>query len=39
MHSVGLEPPKMILISTRTTYQAAGDAGIAYSIVAQTRYL
>ena len=27
MHSVGLEPTKLILIGTRTTYQATGDAG------------
>ena len=27
MHSVRLEPTKMILINTRTTYQATGDAG------------
>ena len=26
MHSVRLEPTKLILIGTRTTYQAAGDA-------------
>ena len=26
MHSVGLEPAKLILIGTRTTYQATGDA-------------
>ena len=25
MHSVGLEPTKLILIDTRTTYQATGD--------------
>ena len=28
MHSVRLEPTKSILIGTRTTYQATGDAGI-----------
>ena len=28
MHSVGLEPTKLILIGTRTTYQATGDAGL-----------
>ena len=28
MHSVRLEPTKMILIGTRTTYQATGDADI-----------
>ena len=27
LHSVRLEPTKLILIGTRTTYQAAGDAG------------
>ena len=27
MHSVGLEPTKLILIGTRTTYQSTGDAG------------
>ena len=27
MHSVRLEPTKLILIGTRTTYQATGDAG------------
>ena len=26
MHSVRLEPTKLILIGTRTTYQATGDA-------------
>ena len=30
MHSVRLEPTKMILIGTRITYQATGDAGISY---------
>ena len=28
MHSVRLEPTKLIWIGTRTTYQATGDAGI-----------
>ena len=28
MHSVRLEPTKLIFIGTRTTYQAAGDAGL-----------
>ena len=28
MHSVAFEPTKLILISTRTTYQATGDAGL-----------
>ena len=28
MHSVGLEPAKLILIGTRTTYQATGDASM-----------
>ena len=28
MHSVRLEPTKLILIGTRTTYQAPGDAGL-----------
>ena len=28
MHSVRLEPAKMILIGTRTTYQATGDADL-----------
>ena len=28
MHSVKLEPTKLILIGTRTTYQATGDAGV-----------
>ena len=28
MHSVRLEPPKLILIVTRTIYQATGDAGV-----------
>ena len=27
MHSVGLEPSKLILIGTRTAYQATGEAG------------
>ena len=27
MHSVKLETTKLILIGTRTTYQATGDAG------------
>ena len=27
MHSVRLEPAKLILVGTRTTYQATGDAG------------
>ena len=27
MHPVGLEPTKLILIGTRTTYQVTGDAG------------
>ena len=27
MHSVRLEPTKLILTGTRTTYQATGDAG------------
>ena len=27
MHSVGLESTKLILIGTRTTYQATADAG------------
>jgi len=27
MHSVGLEPTKLILTGTWTTYQATGDAG------------
>ena len=27
MHSVRLEPTKMILVGTQTTYQATGDAG------------
>ena len=27
MYSVRLEPTKLILIGTRTTYQATGDAG------------
>ena len=27
MHSVRLEPTKLILVGTRTTYQATGDAG------------
>ena len=30
MHSVRLEPTKSILIGTRITYQATGDAGIHY---------
>ena len=28
MHSVGLEPAKLILIGTQTTYQATADAGM-----------
>ena len=28
MHSVGLEPANLVLIGTRTTYQATGDAGV-----------
>ena len=32
MHSMRLEPAKLILIGTRTTcYQATGDAGVLYS--------
>ena len=27
MHSVRLEPTKLIMVGTRTTYQATGDAG------------
>ena len=27
MHSVGLEPTKLILIGTRTTYQTTGGTG------------
>ena len=27
MHSVGLEPKRLILVGTRTIYQATGDAG------------
>ena len=30
MHSVGLEPTKVNLIDSRTTYQAPGDAGCVY---------
>ena len=30
MHSVGLQPTKLILAGTRTTYQATGDAGMGY---------
>ena len=32
MHSVRLEPTKLILIGTRTTYQATGDAGLLVDI-------
>ena len=32
MHLVRLEPTKLILIGTRTTYQATGDAGICLEI-------
>ena len=28
VHSVGLEPTKLILIDTRTTYHATGDTGL-----------
>ena len=28
MHSMRLEPTKLILVGTRTTYQATGDAGL-----------
>ena len=28
MHSVRLEPTNLILIGTRTTYQATGDSGL-----------
>ena len=34
MHSVRLEPTKLILIGTRTTYQATGDAGTIFAIFA-----
>ena len=37
MHSVRLEPTKLILIGTRTTYQAAGDAGIVFEKTDQHR--
>ena len=30
MHSVRLEPTKLILIGTRTTYQATGDGGVCH---------
>ena len=34
MHSAGLEPTKLILIGTRTIYQATGDAGLrVYRII------
>ena len=33
MHSVRLEPTKLIWIGTRTTYQATGDAGIICYLV------
>ena len=32
MHSVRLEPTKLILMSTRTTYQATGDAGLVFMV-------
>ena len=28
MHSVRLEPTELVMIGTRTTYQATGDAGL-----------
>ena len=28
MHSMRLEPPKLIIAGTRATYQATGDAGL-----------
>ena len=38
MHSVILEPTKMILIGTRTTDQATGDAGFCVMIFSPTLY-
>ena len=32
MHSVRLEPTKLFLVGTRTTYQATGDAGELYQV-------
>ena len=41
MHSVRLEPTKLIFIGTRTTFQATGDAGVLtlYLVVALHRGL
>ena len=30
VHSVRIEPAKLILVGTRTTYQATGEAGFVY---------
>ena len=39
MHSVGLEPAKLILIGTRTTNEATGDAGNMIQYYDVTKYL
>ena len=36
MHSVRLEPTKLISIGTRTTYEAIGDAGYYFMIFGKT---
>ena len=39
MHSVRLEPTKLILIGTRTTYQATGDASLSGEIISTSLYM
>ena len=38
MHSVRLEPTKLVLIGTRTTYRATGDAGCYHHVALKKIY-
>ena len=37
MNSVRLAPTKLILVGTRTTYRATGDAGVCYQVILRTK--